>query len=1633
LMYTVTGLPGSADSAKFQLNIGGQSCEVHIPVIGGISELECNNSVVSGTVMAGETVSGMNISIPYTGGGGGTYDGQTIQSVGVAGLTAVLAPGIFEYGNGVFNYNITGTPESAGTAYFTLNIGGRSCDLPLLVRGIAGAEYFLDVDPGVGNGISVPVTSGDTVSGNFTLNTAGLTPGMHNVYVRGRNESGQWGYVHRQSFFVEETGNNEEPALEQIVAAEYFIDTDPGVGNGTSVPVASGDTVSGNFTLNTAGLTPGVHNLYLRGRSASGQWGYLQRQSFFVEETDSNEEPALEQIVAAEYFIDTDPGVGNGTPVPVASGDTVLGNFTLNTAGLMPGMHNLYLRGRNTSGQWGYTNRQTFYVNEPQLTADTTIQDVVAAEYFIDTDPGVGNGTPFQLSNAPGDTVSGQFSLPTIGCLTPGVHWVYVRGRNSTGQWGFYERASITVTGVSLNLTGITHQPASNCGITESEKFSVSVVNAGANVIPAGAAKINVDVSGANTGTYGPFTNPYDIPSGGTLVITTSDINLSLPGTNVVRASMGLCNQNPLLNSVSVTVNGVSGNIPSLTTPASQAVCNGQETLPVVFSASIPGTTFTWSNSNPLIGLAASGSGNIPAFTAVNTGSQPVTAVLTVTPRYDTCVGASRTFNIVINPTPAVAIQSQGCSGNNVTLTSSGWASYLWSTGASTGQVTVPNPGTYVLVVTDANGCTGSASTVLVPLSEPVITITENSGKEDNDGIFCSGSTVTLASSNSSTYNWSTGGQSSSVIVSQGGTYTVTVYDQWGCTATAAASVSTNQSPVLSFAGEIPDDPFYSHAVSPYRGTIADSYTFRVKYTDADNEPPASGYPGMRLNYYSGGATHPYDRNLVLNQSGGNVFTSGVIYEVTIPDGLPLGTGWNTIFSATDTSGCPATVTSGLNVSEPDVMELPDLTIFANDIKFSSFNPQPGAPVTIYTTVNNESDYPASNFRVRMRNEFTNEEYGVQTVSLAANASQTLVWNITATSVASWNPIRVIVDDTDLIVESYENNNRAARPLVVGNYPISGRIQATASAGDLVLNSYQCNTLSGYATYQDLPPATNMNGTSVAGSTVIFWREGGTDTIHTTTNSNGWFSYSNAFCTPPLSAGTYTISGIVTDYTFVDTFSTTFRVYQPVYYNYTCEYPDLSTSVTGSTSCIFPGTANTYTVRVTNHGSAAAPATVARITPSSNLQPSVPHTVNVPALASGQYFETTITYTMPASPQTVWITATADVNNELPGDCYYPNNTGTIGIPVVSTLPDLLMWSQPGYVTYPNICQNNSFDVLVRNVNCNASGNAVLRTVVTRIADDAVWTVQNNIPVLEQHQTVQISFPDLFPDVFQSPGQYRIDHYIDYQGQVAESNESNNHSTHYFEVQNCFINLYPSCGIQSTTLKYYDGAESSYDIPVRVYNGGLAPLTDNFDVTVQVMNGNNTVQTISYTESADIAPGAYAERIVTVAGLNPCAAEYDLRISVDTDDDVSEGNEEDNICGGSRLFRDYAPGEDCYYYGDFWDRVYPTGQPYNVYSWVKKRGDFKDSALKVRLEMRPQGTTSWLFNEVVTIQGPLVAEGTDACPQFRAISASSYTFGQTGVWEIRVTTDPDNELCETLETNNQLLRTFLVRDEPDLV
>jgi len=114
---------------------------------------------------------------------------------------------------------------------------------------------------------------------------------------------------------------------------------------------------------------------------------------------------------------------------------------------------------------------------------------------------------------------------------------------------------------------------------------------------------------------------------------------------------------------------------------------------------------------------------------------------------------------------------------------------YLWNTGATTSSITTSTAGTYTLTVT-LNGCSASDNITLT-VDQPQIQLPSPQS-------FCQGSTLNLSAGNSySGYLWSNAATTSSIQISSAGTYSVTVSDALGCTATQAVLVNQNPLPVI--------------------------------------------------------------------------------------------------------------------------------------------------------------------------------------------------------------------------------------------------------------------------------------------------------------------------------------------------------------------------------------------------------------------------------------------------------------------------------------------------------------------------------------------------------------------------------------------------------------------------------------------------------------------------------------------------------------------------------------------------------------------------------------------------------------------------------------------------------------------
>ncbi len=103
------------------------------------------------------------------------------------------------------------------------------------------------------------------------------------------------------------------PRDQDIAAAEYFIDTDPGPGNGVSIPVPPGQWEV-DLQVDNLNVPVGSH-IYVRAQSTNGTWSApvgIEVRDYFVINGATLE--------YCEYYINTDPGLGNGTQVTLQSG-----------------------------------------------------------------------------------------------------------------------------------------------------------------------------------------------------------------------------------------------------------------------------------------------------------------------------------------------------------------------------------------------------------------------------------------------------------------------------------------------------------------------------------------------------------------------------------------------------------------------------------------------------------------------------------------------------------------------------------------------------------------------------------------------------------------------------------------------------------------------------------------------------------------------------------------------------------------------------------------------------------------------------------------------------------------------------------------------------------------------------------------------------------------------------------------------------------------------------------------------------------------------------------------------------------------------------------------------------------------
>jgi len=530
---------------------------------------------------------------------------------------------------------------------------------------IVAAEYFLGTDPGPGNGVSLTVNADNSIIINSALATADLNVGYNSMAIRTKSAEGIWSNTVKRNFYVEVSSVNGGLIFHEIVAAEYFIDTDPGPGNGTPIDITQGVEVEFE-DIAPLNLTNGFHKLSVRVLSTSGLWSSTVARQFILRPASAFSSEEFHEIVAAEYFVGADPGVGQGTAIDLTPGTDVdiIGSLV---ADMAQGVHKLAIRTQSSAGLWSGTAARIFIVKP--VGGVNRFYEITAAEYFIDTDPGEGLGTPISIT--PSTSVVTEGAVPTTG-LALGTHTMGIRFKGNTGIWCAAELAEFTIAGdVPLTYTVTLGSPACpngddgfiNLNVTsDPSQFTYNwngeVGGPSIDEIPAGSYQLQVD-------------NLF-----GDLVLDTL-ITLEGPAPIVIDA----------------TIN--------------DALCNGDAngTIDVIATGGTGPFVFDWGTVNP--GALAAGS-----YTLFVTDANGCVE------SQEFVVNEPSPLSLVLISTTPVTDEAN-CNGAIDTGASGGTPGYnvVWNDPATQMSFAPSNlcVGSYEGTVTDDNGCTATLTVELLP------------------------------------------------------------------------------------------------------------------------------------------------------------------------------------------------------------------------------------------------------------------------------------------------------------------------------------------------------------------------------------------------------------------------------------------------------------------------------------------------------------------------------------------------------------------------------------------------------------------------------------------------------------------------------------------------------------------------------------------------------------------------------------------------------------------------------------------------------------------------------------------------------------------------------------------------------
>ncbi|MBL0343395.1 MAG: gliding motility-associated C-terminal domain-containing protein [Bacteroidetes bacterium] len=587
----------------------------------------------------------------------------------------------------------------------------------------------------------------------------------------------------------------------------------------------------------------------------------------------------------------------------------------------------------------GGTAPYTFNWSNGQSTQN--ISNLSSGTYAVTiTDANGCTSTTNSVVSQPAASLSGTTTTTSnISCFSGNNGAINLAVAGGTSPYTFNWSTGAT----SEDLNGLS---AGNYSVTITDANGCTAASSGIITQPVGALSTNINISqnipcfgggsGAVNLTVTGGTNPYTYNwSNGQ---TIEDINGLAAGVYTVT----ITDANGCNTSASATITQPSAPLSSSISANQPVSCFGGSngSLDVNVNGGTFPYSYVWNNGQTTQNILNLSTGNYTVTITDANGCTLIQNASVSQPSAAISANATTTANI-------------SCfSGNNgaIDVTVAGGTSpytFVWNTGSTTEDLNGLAAGTYTVSITDANGCTQSATGTI---SQPAGSLAASLSPTQN--VLCFGGSngsldLTVNGGTAPyTYVWSNGATAQDINGLSAGIYTVTITDANGCNSLQSAAVtqpaaslsatSSNVQPVLCFSGNngsininvsggtAPYTFNWSNGSSSQNLNNISSGTYSVTITDANGcttnlsetitQPAAvlNSVPSVSQNVNCFGGTNG---SVSVAVSGGTapyayVWNNGAV--TSSQSGLAAG---NYQVTVTDVNGC--STTSNINVTQP--------------------------------------------------------------------------------------------------------------------------------------------------------------------------------------------------------------------------------------------------------------------------------------------------------------------------------------------------------------------------------------------------------------------------------------------------------------------------------------------------------------------------------------------------------------------------------------------------------------------------------------------------------------------------------------------------------------------------------------------